>query len=64
MDEIIEIRKILDKLKHLAYGLYNRIDQLPPFLMSTSLYEFIDDIKYMSGYLDCMIKHKVKSLPA
>ena len=55
-DELKEVREILDRLKRHAYALYNRFDQLPPFLMATSLYEFIDDIKYMSGYLDCMIK--------
>lgn len=59
MDEIEQQRKQLDDLHHLVNSLNIFISVMPPFLVETCLVSFLNDIKYLSGYLDCMLKFKI-----
>ena len=60
-DELKTLQEDLHKLKPLVNGLNLYIDKLPPFLMSTEVGAFLDDVKYLCGYVDCMVEAKLHS---
>ena len=61
MDELGEMRKNLADFKKNAVRLLNATDyRLPPKLIETDLDTLLDDIKYLCGYLDCMIQFKIE----
>ena len=59
MNELQERRKELDQLKYLINSLYIFNDRLPDFVMTADLYSFLDEIKYLCGYMDCMISFNI-----
>ena len=58
MDELIEWRGKLAQLKLLVNGLNIFKNSLPPFVLMTDLYSLLEELNYLSGYIDCMIKFK------
>ena len=58
MDELKQIRKDLDELYFFANSI-NSINNfkeiIPSFLITADLYSLLGEIKYASGYIDCMI---------
>ena len=63
MNELKAQRKNLDELKHLTNSLNIFKHRLPPFLFTTDLNYMLDEIKYLSGYINCMIKFNINPLP-
>ena len=63
MTELKQLRNELSELQRLVNNLNSMIDRFPPGLVDTCLYVLIDDIKYFSGYIDCMIEFKIPLLP-
>lgn len=59
MGDLEKIKEILDEVKYSVNGLCNYVDLFPPFLFTTDIYSFLDDIKYIRGYVDCMIAFKI-----
>ena len=58
-----KMKQELDQLKYLLNSLSLFINRLPPYLLGADLSSFIDDIKYLCGYVDCMIKFEIQLLP-
>jgi len=64
MDELHEFQKKLAEFKKLLnsmnYLLYYR---MPPLLIETNLDILRDEIKFLTGYVDCMVHNKIPLLP-
>lgn len=58
MDEIREQLKKLDELKFLVNSLLIFIGNSPP-LITTDLHYFLDEIKWLRGFLNCMVKFEI-----
>ena len=63
MNELDKLANELPELQRLVINLDSFIDRLPPGLVSTCLFVLLDDIKYLAGYIDCMINFKIEPLP-
>ena len=60
MEQFKKLRDDLNELGHLVNGLNISLDMFPPYLLSTDLYSFLNEIQYMKGYVDCMLKFNVQ----
>jgi len=63
MDELREIHGRLERLKHLLNHFIMDLDRLPPYMVGGDPYAFLDDVKYICGYVDCMIENGIELLP-
>ncbi|MCL2229359.1 MAG: hypothetical protein FWC00_06080 [Firmicutes bacterium] len=61
--KLVEHRAELDELKKLVFRLNVFRQDLPSGVFMTDLYTMLDELKYLMGYLDCMLEFDVKFLP-
>ncbi|MCL2229402.1 MAG: hypothetical protein FWC00_06310 [Firmicutes bacterium] len=54
--KLVEHRAELDELKKLVFRLNVFRQDLPSGVLMTDLYTMLDEIKYLMGYLDCMLE--------
>ncbi|MCL2229364.1 MAG: hypothetical protein FWC00_06105, partial [Firmicutes bacterium] len=59
---LVEHRAELDELKKLVFRLNVFRQDLPSGVLMTDLYTMLDELKYLMGYLDCMLEFDVKPL--
>jgi len=60
--KLVEHRAELDELKKLVFRLNVFRQDLPSGVLMTDLYTMLDELKYLMGYLDCMLEFDVKPL--
>jgi len=59
MDEIKQQRKELDELHFLLNSFNIFLDSLPAGIVKMDIQSLMDNIKYVRGYVDCMIANHI-----
>lgn len=60
MKDLLEIRKELVELKKGVYGLAWIYHLLPESLTQIDYEEILDEVKYLCGYVDCMMNFNIE----
>jgi len=58
MERLVKQREELDKLRELLGKLDFFKTMLPPGVFIEDIETFLSELKYLCGYIDCMIKFK------
>jgi len=63
MDELKQIKKELGEFKKCIINLSLMYLRMPKSLLQINVDDLMDEIKYLCGYVDCMIECNIPLLP-